>query len=160
MKNRFLFACALLALSFSVSADIYKWVDSNGKVHYSNTPPPDVKGTKVKVDDPAPAPPDTASATAAHWKQKDEEFRQRQEEKYNAEKTKTDLATTEATEKHKKTCDFYKRDLEQVLSTRERVTRSADGSEIITDPNSTPLNNAQRARVIGDLNESIAKNCN
>ena len=160
MKNRFLFVVMFFALSLPVSADIYKWVDSNGKVHYSNTPPPDVKGTKVKVDDPAPANPDSASATAARWKQKDEEFRKRRDEKYKTEKEKTDLATNDEADKRKKSCDFYKRDLEQVLGTRERVTRSADGNEIITDPNSMPLNNAQRARVIGELNESIEKNCN
>jgi Domain of unknown function (DUF4124) len=159
MKKIFL-AVALVLFSLSANADIYKWVDANGKIHYSNTPPPNVKGTKVKVDDPAPAQPDSAAATAAHWKQKDEEFRKRQDEKYNAEKTKTDLATSEAAEKHKKTCDFYKRDLEQVLGTRERVTRSADGGEIIVDEKSIPMNNAQRARVIGELNESIEKNCN
>ena len=161
MKKRLLIVIALAVLAFNATAaDIYKWVDANGEVHYSNTPPPDVKGTKVKVEDPALASPDTAAATAAHWKQKDQEFRKRQDEKYTAEKEKTDVVASEEADKRKKTCEFYRKDLEQVLDTRERVARSADGGEIIIDPKAEPLNNKQRARVIGELNESIGKNCN
>ncbi len=161
MKTRFLFTVISLALAIPAAADIYKWVDSNGNVHYSNTPPPDVKRTKVKVEDPAPPTgPATPPATAEYWRQKDEEFRQRQDEKYKVEKEKTDKIAFDEADKRKKTCEFYRKDLEQVLGTRERVTRSADGSEIIPDPKSMPLNNAQRARVIGELNESIEKNCN
>jgi hypothetical protein len=161
MKNSFLFVIGLLLVPFSVSADIYKWVDSNGKVHYSNTPPPDVKGTKLKMEDPAPATgPATPPATAEYWRKKDEEFRQRQDEKYRVEKDATDKVAVDETDKRKKTCDFYRKDLEQVLGTRERVTRSADGNDIIVDEKAGPLNNTQRARVIGELNDAIAKNCN
>jgi Domain of unknown function (DUF4124) len=161
MKNRFLFVISLAALSFSVSADIYKWVDANGKVHYSNTPPPEVKGTKVKVEDPAPtATGGTPSATAEYWKQKDAEFRKRQEDKYKGEKESSDNVALDDAEKRKKTCEFYRKDLDQVLGTRERVTRSADGNDIIVDAKAEPLNNTQRARVIGELNDAIAKNCN
>ena len=65
MKKIFL-VVALILFSLSASADIYKWVDANGKVHYSNTPPPNVKGTKVKVDDPAPAQPGLCRRAARH----------------------------------------------------------------------------------------------
>ena len=162
MKKRFLIVAAIAALSFnSTAADIYKWVDANGKVHYSNTPPPDVKGTKVKVEDPAPpSGPLTPAPSAEFWKQKDDAFRQRQEEKYKVEKETSDKVATDEADKRKKTCEFYRKDLEQVLGTRERVARSADGGEIIIDPKAEPLNNKQRARVIGELNESIGKNCN
>ncbi len=159
MKIIFL-VVALAVFSFNANADIYKWVDANGKVHYSNTPPPNVNGAKVKMEDPAPANPDAAAATAAHWKQKDEEFRKRQDEKYKVEKESTDKVATSDADKRKKTCEFYRKDLEQVLGTRERVTRSADGGDIVVDAKAEPLNNKQRARVIGELNESIEKNCN
>ena len=160
MKIIFL-VVALAVFSFNANADIYKWVDANGKVHYSNTPPPDVKGTKVKVEDPAPpSGPLTPAPNAEFWKQKDAAFRQRQEEKYKVEKETSDKVATDEADKRKKACEFYRKDLEQVLGTRERVARSADGGEIIIDPKAEPLNNKQRARVIGELNESIGKNCN
>ena len=162
MRKRFLIVVAMAMLAFNAdAADIYKWVDANGKVHYSNTPPPDVKGTKVKVEDPAPATGGAATTPSAeYWRRKDEEFRKRQDEKYQVEKESSDKVATDEADKRKKACEFYRKDLEQVLGTRERVARSADGGEIIVDSKAEPINNKQRARIIGELNESIEKNCN
>jgi Domain of unknown function (DUF4124) len=161
MKNRFLFVIALLAMSFSVSADIYKWVDANGKVHYSNTPPPDVKGTKVKVEDPAPPTgPATPTATADYWRQKDEAFRKRQDEKYKVQKDASDKVAADDADKRKKACEYYKKDRENIITEKKHLTRSADGSEIIDDPNAPFLNKGQRGAAIGDVDELIAKNCN
>jgi Domain of unknown function (DUF4124) len=160
MKNRFLFVVVFLALSFPVAADIYKWVDANGKVHYSNTPPPEVKGTKVKVDDPAPPTgPATPPATAEYWRQKDEEFRQRRDGKNKIEQDAADKIAFEEAEKREKACEFYRKDLETVMKTSRRVSRSADGSEIVADQNGDFLNKAQRGVAIGQLSETIAKNC-
>jgi hypothetical protein len=51
-----------LCLSLPASAQMYKWVDSNGEVHYSDKPPPgNIKGEKLRE----PAPPPAASAPAA-----------------------------------------------------------------------------------------------
>lgn len=46
--------CALLALLLlfaagEAPAEIYKWVDSNGKVHFSDKPPSDAKSEKLKI---------------------------------------------------------------------------------------------------------------
>ena len=52
----------MLALAAgSASAQVYRWVDSAGRVHYSNdTPPPGAKATKLNIDaKPGPAAPDT-----------------------------------------------------------------------------------------------------
>jgi hypothetical protein len=73
--RRLPFALVLLLLAPAVSAQVYKWTDSHGTVHYSETPPP--QGTQYKrittngaeqPASPAPAPaarPDTAAAGAA-----------------------------------------------------------------------------------------------
>ena len=51
-----------LCLVLPASAQMYKWVDSNGKVQYSDKPPPgNVKSEKLREPPPAPAP----SAAAA-----------------------------------------------------------------------------------------------
>lgn len=159
MKKRFLMIATLAVCSMAMAADIYKWVDADGKVHYSNTPPPNAKVTKVKVDDPVPSTGGTPTPGAEYWRQKDEEFRQRQEEKNKGEKESSDKVALDEAEKRKQTCEFYRQDLAQVLGTRERVMRSADGKEIVVDPNAVPLSNEQRARVIGELNEAIAQHC-
>jgi len=51
-------AASLLALAVpAMAADIYRWVDAKGTVHYSNgTPPSGVKATKVDVEAEPRAP--------------------------------------------------------------------------------------------------------
>jgi hypothetical protein len=54
--------CLVLYLALPASAQMYKWVDSNGKVQYSDKPPPgNVKTEKLR--DPAPAPAASTPAT-------------------------------------------------------------------------------------------------
>lgn len=162
MKNiRIVLTISLLAFATASIADIYKWVDANGKVHYSNAPPPDVNGKKVKIEPQAPTAVDVpdAAATSAYWKAKDEEFRKRQDEKYQIEKSANDKIALEDAEKRKKACEFHKKDFESVLNTRRHVVRSADGNEILEDPNGQFLNNGQRGAAIAELENTIAKEC-
>ena len=42
----------LLLACFSVSAQVYKWTDAQGTVHYTDTPPPAQKASEIKT--PAP----------------------------------------------------------------------------------------------------------
>ena len=46
-------ACLILVLSTAAQAQVYKWVDENGKVHYSDKKPPDNAQQKVEVVDEA-----------------------------------------------------------------------------------------------------------
>jgi glutaredoxin len=67
----------LVAAAAPLSADMYKWTDENGKVHYSDSPPPGKKAKKLdlKVNSisgppvisafPATAKPATSTAAAA-----------------------------------------------------------------------------------------------
>jgi hypothetical protein len=49
-RNRFFAAlCLLLLLPLSAQAVIYKWYDENGKVHYSQSPPPK-GGQRAPID--------------------------------------------------------------------------------------------------------------
>jgi hypothetical protein len=52
----------MLCLSFAASAQVYRWVDDEGRVHYSNeTPPPGVRATTVNINaQPGPPSADTA----------------------------------------------------------------------------------------------------
>jgi hypothetical protein len=54
---------AALALACGVAhAQAYRWVDKDGKVRYSDVPPPGVKATPLK---PPPAPPATPPSAAS-----------------------------------------------------------------------------------------------
>jgi hypothetical protein len=49
-------ALALAALSAAVQAEVYKWVDKDGNVHYGDTPPPNVRPKPVNVVPSVSAP--------------------------------------------------------------------------------------------------------
>ncbi|HWA11947.1 MAG TPA: glutaredoxin family protein [Burkholderiales bacterium] len=44
-----LLCCIALLATESALADMYKWVDENGKVHYSDSPPPGRKAKKLDL---------------------------------------------------------------------------------------------------------------
>ena len=60
MRRSFLLGLALLLVPVVALAQVYKWVDGKGTVHFSQTPPP--AGVKYEVIHLAS---DTASATAS-----------------------------------------------------------------------------------------------
>ncbi len=140
--NRFWIIFCVLALTSALAvADVYKWVDARGKVQYSDSPPANTKATKVNIEDPvAPGANSTPPPSADFWKQKDKEFRERQDAKNKILSEQSQKITEEQ-------------------ATRQRVIRRADG-EIISDPNSAGMSNTQRSVAIGQLNDAIAKNCN
>ncbi len=44
-----LLSFAVLVASMSASAGVYKWTDAQGRVHYSDDPPPEAKAQQIKV---------------------------------------------------------------------------------------------------------------
>ena len=77
--KRLLPACLLL-LSFSTYGALHKWVDADGKVHYSDEPPPaNVKGTTLKAE---PAPTGSAAKTTA---EREADYKKSQKAKQEAE---------------------------------------------------------------------------
>ncbi|MEQ1516074.1 MAG: DUF4124 domain-containing protein [Usitatibacteraceae bacterium] len=77
-------AAAILLATATVAAQVYKWVDKDGKVQYGDTPPP-ASATKVeakKVDAPPPPPPAVAATPSKSL----------QEQAKDYEKRKTDAA--------------------------------------------------------------------
>ena len=71
--NRLLVALGMtLCLALPASAQMYKWVDANGKVQYSDKPPPsNVKTEKLRSAAPAPAPAAPAAGDAKGDAKKD-----------------------------------------------------------------------------------------
>lgn len=69
---RLLLLLCLLACA-PASAEIYRWTDADGRIHYSDKPPPDRKATQVKIQVPSitgpavvsPAQPSAAAQAEA-----------------------------------------------------------------------------------------------
>jgi hypothetical protein len=59
-----------------VAAQTYKWTDENGKVHFSDSPPPDRKADPVTIKPAVPANPATAGQRR-DWQAQLEESRMR-----------------------------------------------------------------------------------
>jgi len=55
---------ALLLAALPASAVMYKWVDQDGKIHYSDQPPPGGTKSTAVVNTPTPSTPAPASAPA------------------------------------------------------------------------------------------------
>jgi len=76
-------ACIVLAMS-AVHAQVYKWVDKDGRTHYGEKPPDDVKSAPVAV--PPPGPARSATETTEDWKLRETEFRKRRIEREGKER--------------------------------------------------------------------------
>jgi len=81
----------LVALSSHAYAGITKWVDSEGKVHYSDQPPPtNVKSTNLSIEDPTPAAPDAREKLQKYQNVIEEGRKKRLAEQLEAEKIAAD----------------------------------------------------------------------
>lgn len=72
MKRLMVAISLALCVALPVSAQMYKWVDSNGKVHYSDKPPPgNIKTEKLRAPPPAPAAAVPAAGAAKNGAKQD-----------------------------------------------------------------------------------------
>ena len=88
MKKILLSLLILLAANHAY-AEVYKWVDSSGKVQYSDHPPASNKTQKLKIDTSSSAtqsPGNRKAPAASSMMDKEIEFRKRHVEAEEAEK--------------------------------------------------------------------------
>lgn len=145
----------LFLFAGSTSADVYKWVDKDGKVQYSDQPPlsGDAKKMKKKTKDTgnaAPASTGTGGKPAASVTDQELEFRKRKMEQEEAEKKK--LAEQEIAEKNKGYCNNMRGELQANKDGVRIVQYNDKGERVALDDN-------QRARSRTQLEERIAKEC-
>lgn len=75
MKHLLVLACALVA-TLPAHAQLYKWTDANGKVHYSDRPQDGTNASALNV--PRSAPSTTAPAAGRDdWRERDRASRER-----------------------------------------------------------------------------------
>ena len=152
MNTRMLLTLAsgalLGVLAFTALGDqMYKWVDKDGHVHYSQTPPPstDVQAKQVDIGAPPPDP------TTLHNEQNlaDRLQKQDQQDKDAAKKQQQD---DQQKAQLKKQCDDLNEQLVILNSGRRTARVDAQG-------NVNYLSDDQRAKQIADLQAQITKNC-
>jgi Skp family chaperone for outer membrane proteins len=132
-----LFALILLAATLSAHAELYKWVDSSGKVQYSDQPPPNANAKsigRVKGKSPVASVTETKAGSKATPKtlaDKEMEFnKRRQEAKESA--AKKDKEATAAKEKQEN-CTRARTALRALQEGGRMSTTDDKGERVIMD---------------------------
>jgi len=157
---RVLVLALMLAAAAGASAQLYRWVDKDGKVRYSDTPPTGVKATTLRPPSgstaPAPAPGSDAAAKDAKKgpltpAEQEADYRKRQMEAQKA-RDKDAQASRDALAKQDN-CARARESLAS-LESGQRITRTAaDGERYYID-------DAQRAAEVDKARQSVGSWCN
>ncbi len=126
---------------------IYKWVDDNGTVHYSQTPPPDGKAQELK---PAPGPADDPAAISGKLRKQVDEMEERLTEKREGAADAQQWA--EIQKLRRENCANARANLDKLQQGGNRAYRTPDG-EVVR------LTEEERQRRIDETNRQIQENC-
>ncbi|MBS0318931.1 MAG: DUF4124 domain-containing protein [Proteobacteria bacterium] len=150
-KARYLaLACSAGAVAFAcvtaASAAMYKWTDANGRVVYSDQPPPD--GVKAEMIGPAP-PPANPNATR-EMANKEAELKKRQMDRADADaKAQKDQAQSQ---QRRDLCLVVRGKIKDIEGGAQVYSYNDKGERVIAD-------DAGRKAEIAKLRESETKFC-
>ena len=139
--KRYLPICLLL-LSFSAYGALTKWVDDDGKVHYSDGPPPENVKTK-----PITTPHDPVSGVPKTFVEREAEMKKAQKAKEDAAK-KAAQQQEEALTKQKN-CTAAKANLRTFESNSPLSTYNDKGESINMDDTARQQNIEEARKQIG-----------
>lgn len=142
---------ALALLSFNAQAALHKWVDADGKVHYSDTVPPDASATqnvrnisgKDRGDAPAGNAPKSLAEREAEYK-KSRQAKQDKEEKKAQEDAQA--------ESRSRNCQAARNNARMIEEGVRISTYDAKGERALMDDET-------RAKRLEEARESIRNNC-
>ncbi len=156
MIRFFLLSGAIFSIASTSYADVYKWVDKDGKVQYSDQPPlsGDAKKLKRKSKDAAEpasaAPAGNAAVPVKSVADQELEFRKRKGEKEEAEKKQK--LDAEFAQKEKEYCDSLRNSLRTHGDGTRLVRYNEKGERIFLD-------DKERAAAKQNIEERLAKEC-
>lgn len=146
--SRFLLAALVIALVTSADAQIYRSVDANGRTVFSDAPPP-TANTNVSTVKTA-SPPASVVQPQTDWAQKDREIRQRMQAKANAERVKEGQENIRAAEC--RSAQTAQKELDRIEG-KHTYRRDSNGERVW-------IGDDERARIAGNVKQSVEKNCN
>jgi hypothetical protein len=140
--------CLACVTALPVHAQVYKSVDANGKVVYSDAPP--VQGKKVEVVKGTSAPSNAAGA-APDWQERDREFRGRKMLQDDAAR-KQEEESKQAAKERNSAC-LMARDHIEELTRGVPVYRMNEKGERVY------LDDAERNATLKRARQSVVDNC-
>ena len=149
MRRTELLATLILCFaSAAATAEVYKWVDEQGKVHYGDRPP--ARGTHADTLALPPAPPADAEVVERAF------MRQRLLDAFEAERREEQQTQAEA-EAAQRELEGRCTRLAQQLARFERAnivyTEGENGERVY-------MSDDERTRAVGQARDWIAKHCN
>lgn len=150
-----------LALIFSsqVSAEIYRWVDSKGNVHYGDKPLDARTAAKAKTVElkPSYTPAQRSADEAAAVTQAKNALDQRNAARRKAEGKEKEERLAALREQKAAQCAQDRALLRKVDDTKEN--KDSRIFYYMNDENGKPLTVAKQKQAVLDLKQKIAKNC-
>jgi hypothetical protein len=141
----------LLLFSLGSHAELNKWVDANGKVHYSDEPPPEnAKVQTMRLPHSQEAP---ASAPPARKSIFEQEADVKKEQKAKEEAAQKAAKEQEAAQTKQRNCDQARAQLATLQNSPRITTYDANGERTIMDDNA-------RQQAISDTQTLVGKYCN
>ncbi|MEP7154271.1 MAG: DUF4124 domain-containing protein [Betaproteobacteria bacterium] len=126
---QFFAAIAILLATATVAAQVYKWVDKDGKVQYSDSPPPaSATKTEAKKIETGPAAASIGNNPAPSLADRSKDFDKRQKEA--AEKNKKAEEARKTADADEENCKSAKAALRDFESERP-LRRSTDSGEVL-----------------------------
>lgn len=146
-KPSFVLLAILMLLPALSAAKMYRWIDENGQVQYTQTPPPDQQAESIA---PPPPPPSSTAAEAARLKQQVEAFdKRRYDEKYEADEAFREAENNKLRDKN---CSATR----QSLATLQKGGRV---SQTDKDGNKNYLDDSARQAKIQEAQKYLNENC-
>lgn len=139
--------CLAVACAHSL-AQVYKWIDKDGKVQYSDSPPPDGAGASaVKKLEAPPSNPSGIGGTAKgpSWQDKARDYDRRRIDA--AEKQARDI---ELARKSQQRCDRARQDLGALQQVRRVYTTDDRGERHYLDDDQRQNEIARVQRVVSE----------
>lgn len=133
-----------------VHAELYKWVDEQGKIHYSDQPSGVKPKSETKLNIPNQPSSSSSAEGAKSWQEKDLEFKKRQASA--AEKAAKEQKEAQEAKTKRENCEKAKLNQAQLESIAPVYT---------FDPTTGRryLNDAQRTEAIASAKKSVAEWC-
>ncbi len=119
-----LFSCII----FPLQAEVYKWVDDDGQIHYSQTPPAQQEAIIVKTQKGPKTTPEQSSQAV---EQLINEQEQRQQEQASQQQQQMDAR--QQAEMAAKNCQIAKDNLQQYLDNPNTRIKQDDGTVVRID---------------------------
>lgn len=149
---KYLFFSLLLLGSVNAQAALNKWVDADGKVHYSDTAPADAKVKRLRSSaEPESATPASGVPAPKSLAEREAEWKKSQLSKAEAEKKAAQQKEQDLTKQ--KNCEAARSNLAALENSPALVTYNAQGER-------TYLDDTARAQRIEEARQAVKNNCN